>query len=244
MNNINTTIHSNGRFANQFFRNMCAHFIAKINNIRFTYSNFKEFQSLGIDLFAHGINTYKAIRVFDDETFVSYIKNNTIIHANICVNHMYAQTNEFANMLRFYFHQPTQKNQILFANPYKERYSNNNDAYIHVRLGDIKQFNPGFQYYDSVLKNLSFEKGYISSDSIDDEICANLIKKYNLNIVALNEVQTIQFATTCKYIILSHGTFSWLIGIFSFFSSVYYPKVKNAWHGDIFVFDDWKCIDY
>jgi hypothetical protein len=94
-----------------------------------------------------------------------------------------------------------------------------------------------------VLSLILFETGYISSDSIDHEICKKLILKYKLIIYNDNEINTIQFASTNKYIILSSGTFSWLIGIFSFFSEVYYPKIKVIWHGDIFVFPKWKEIN-
>jgi hypothetical protein len=61
-------------------------------------------------------------------------------------------------------------------------------------------------------------------------------------VLDINEVDTIKFASTCKYIILSNGTFSWMIGVFAFFSDIYYPIMKKKWNGDIFVFEDWKGI--
>jgi hypothetical protein len=51
------------------------------------------------------------------------------------------------------------------------------------------------------------------------------------------------FASSCKNVVLSNGTFSWLIGLLGFYSNVYYPKIKTVWHGDIFVFPDWNEID-
>ena len=66
--------------------------------------------------------------------------------------------------------------------------------------------------------------------------------KYNLHIFQSDEVDTIQFANTCKYVVLSSGTFSWLIGLFAYYSKVYYPNIVRQWHGDIFVFPDWIRI--
>jgi len=99
-----------------------------------------------------------------------------------------------------------------------------------------------FEYYDKVLQKISFTNGYISSDTIHHEICIKLIEKYNLHIISKDEVATIQFGSTCKYIVLSSGTFSWLIGLFGFYSQIYYPEEYKKWHGDIFVFDDWNKI--
>ena len=121
----------------------------------------------------------------------------------------------------------------------------NNDVFIHVRLGDIQdKWNNSFEYYNSILEKMSFDKGYISSDTIDSEICVKLIDKYNLNIINENEVKTIMFASTCTNIVLSGGTFSWLIGFLAFYSKyIYYPMdKKDKWYGDIFVFDEWIGI--
>jgi len=45
------------------------------------------------------------------------------------------------------------------------------------------------------------------------------------------------FASTCKYVVLSYGSFSAIIGYLSFFSHVYYKKIsdKTAW--------DWNSGD-
>ena len=75
-------------------------------------------------------------------------------------------------------------------------------------------------------------------------MCQILIKKYNMEVFNSDMVDIVMFASTCKYIILSSGTFSWMIGLFAYFSEIYYPKIKNKWHGDIFVFDTWKEINY
>ena len=67
-------------------------------------------------------------------------------------------------------------------------------------------------------------------------------KKYNLTVFNSGEVETIQFGSSCKHIVLSSGTFLWFIGVFSLDSTIYYPKIKKIWHGDIFIFPEWNEI--
>jgi hypothetical protein len=115
-------------------------------------------------------------------------------------------------------------------------------------LGDVIQHNPGFKYYDKVLSSLKFDKGYISSDSPEHEVCMQLKQKYpNIEIVNYNEVDTIHFGSTCKHVVLSHGSFSAVIGFFSFYSDVYYPMYEEGkkWYGDMFTnIPGWKRVDH
>ena len=64
--------------------------------------------------------------------------------------------------------------------------------------------------------------------------------------VKYDEIQTIQFASTCRYIGLSHGTYSAIIGYLVFFSNVYYKNLEKdkLWHGDIFSIPDWYKLEY
>ena len=66
----------------------------------------------------------------------------------------------------------------------------------------------------------------------------------NIKLIQCDELKTIQFASTCKNIILSHGSFSAVIGYLSFFSTVYYPEyeLNKIWYGDMFSIKNWiKC---
>ena len=89
-------------------------------------------------------------------------------------------------------------------------------------------------------------KLYISSDDLDDEYILELIKGYpNIEIIKYDQIKTIQFASTCKYIILSTGSFSAIIGYLSFFSNVYYPKYNEKLYkwGDMLTIPGWNQID-
>jgi hypothetical protein len=240
---INSTVSTPGRFGNHIFRNLALHFLSLNNNIKFTYSYLNEFNELGIELYSSGLNTYDEYINIDDSNFFYYIKNNVKFNKNINLKEMYAQTEEFAFYIKKYIYQEEQKNKIITNNLFKERYNNNNDVFLHIRLGDVVHHNPGFVYYDSILFNLQFENGYVSSDLLDHPMCIALINKYNLKTVKDTEVKTIMFGSTCKTIILSNGTFSWTVGLLGFYSKIYYPKIKNNWHGNIFVFPEWNQVD-
>ena len=80
-------------------------------------------------------------------------------------------------------------------------------------------------------------KGYIATDSPNHENIKYLTEKYNLTLVTYNEHDTILFGSTCKDVILSLGTFSWMLGLFSFYcENIYYmnPRCVKYWHGPIF----------
>lgn len=239
-------IHTEGRFGNKLFQNMVFHFIARKYNFKVDYLQNSSFKELGINLFQGTRGMKKSMKqVFlSDDNFFSYIVSPTMLDNSYfsftdCV---YAQTNEFARYIRTYLCSGDQRKNIIDSNPYKDRYENNNDVCVHVRLGDVPHFNPGYDYYDKVLSQIKFEKGYLCSDSIDHPLCKLLIDKYNLIAIQGTEVKTIQFTSTCNNIVLSNGTFSWMIGLLGFYSKVYFPKVTKVWHGNIY-FDDWNKVD-
>jgi hypothetical protein len=104
------------------------------------------------------------------------------------------------------------------------------------------RFNPGIQYYINAIKQVNnYDNIYVSSDSLDHEFVKFIKDNYlNVNVIDYDEVKTIQFGSTCKYIILTDGTFSWTIGCLAFFAeSVFYPEkdINKLWCGDIY-----KCI--
>ena len=125
------------------------------------------------------------------------------------------------------------------------RYNTNNDLFIHIRLTDVSDFNPGINYYLNMIKNITFDNLYISTDEITHNIVETIIRLYpKCNLIQYDEIATIQFASTCKNIILSHGSFSSVIGYLSFFSNIYYPEYEKdkIWYGDMFSIKNWiKC---
>lgn len=242
---MNNNSSGGGRFSNHFIRDLACSFIASKSNINFTYGPYREqIEDLGITLFTSSGSEVKRQDgiVLNDGNFFQYI--STPIESNFSLENSFCQTKDFSNYIYEYLRMPEIKEKIMNKNNYNDMYNNNKDVFIHVRLGDVIELekeNHPFEYYDNILNNMNFENGYISSDSIDNEICNKLIEKYNLLKYEDNEVNTIMFGSTCNNIILSGGTFSLLIGMFGFYSNVYYKTCTRAWYPhDIYDIPCWK----
>ena len=223
---MTTTTSDNGRLGNQIIRNLAVSFIARKNNLYVKYSNFDTINNkLGINLYI-GQNIYHKIVELNDYNYFNILSKENV-DFNLNANNHYFQTQEITDLIYNNLRNEHMKN-IIEKNRYKNRYKNNNDLFIHIRLGDVIKFNPGSQYYLNAISNITFDNLYISSDTLNHEIVINIKTKFpNAILFSRNEIETIQFASTCKYIILSHGTFSAVIGYLSFFSKIFYPYIEN-----------------
>jgi hypothetical protein len=242
-------------------RNIVTSYIAEKNNIIFNYGYSEQMDKLGIKLFQEGTNFYENTLLITDDIidnilFDEEIYNNFLHGKNILfykenyhidgIVYSWCQTNKISKYIGEFVSNNYNKNSIIESNPYRNNYNNNNNVFVHVRLGDTVNlgFSTKYEYYESALSKINFEKGFISSDNTEHETCQKLIKKFNLEIYNNDEVNTIQFGCTNKYIVLSNGTFSWIIGLFAFYSKIFYPKLKINWHGDIYSFPEWVEIDF
>lgn len=237
---MTSTTGNKGRFGNQFIRNLAVSLIAEKYNLNVDYYNKHLFNKLGINLFS-GINTYNNIQSLTDNNYFT-IYNCDNLNYDLNPNDAYFQTKEFTNFLYNYLHKDIIKSNIIEKNPVNERYNKNNDLFIHIRLGDASIWNPGITYYINAIKNIKFDNLYISTDDTIHNIITLLLQLYpNAKLIMHDEIYTIQFATTCKHIILSHGSFSATIGYLSFFSNIYYPEyeLNKIWYGDMFSIDNW-----
>lgn len=266
---------TNGRYANQFIRAMAAHFISENLGAQPLYPPIN-LARLGIQLYKPStlpstLPGDTQIVSLEETNFMDFMVNShmpcdnqeigenseqtsgpgTAVKPNkiLDLNHIYCQTPEHALKIKDFLYLPEVLGGIKSANLHQERYAANNDVFIHVRLGDVPFYNPGFAYYDRVLSGLEFTTGYITSDTINHPICLALIRKYRLQIINPHAQieDIIQLGSTCKHIILSAGTFSWLIGMLGFHSQIYYPDPaqKRRWHGCIFeCMPSWTKISY
>jgi hypothetical protein len=232
-----------GRLGNQIIRNLAVNILAKKHDLLIFYCNKELIESLGLNLFS-GENSYNNTIVLNDDNYFSILSMHEF-KSNINPNvYAYFQTKEITNMIYNYIKTPPIKKTIIEKNPFKYRYNSNNDLFIHIRLSDASKYNAGLEYYIKSINNITFNKLYVSSDDVNHSIIKNLIKIYpSLILVKYKEVKTIQFASTCKHIILSHGSFSAIIGYLGFFSHIYYPEYeKLVWCGDMFSIPGWNKI--
>ena len=230
----------NGRLGNQIIRNLAVSLVAKKHNLKVQYCNKDLINKLGIELFS-GSNSYNCIQHLTDDNYFT-IYNIDEINYNLNSDTNFFQTKRITNFLHNYLHKNEIKSKIIDNNPFKTRYTKNNDLFIHIRLTDVAHHNPGITYYVNAIKNIFFDNLYISTDDTNHNMIKTLLTLYpSSQLIKFDEINTFQFASTCKHIILSHGSFSAVIGYLSFFSNIYYPEyeLNKIWYGDMFSIDNW-----
>jgi hypothetical protein len=236
-----------GRLANCMFRNFAVSSVASKHNLYVrSYAQDDVAMSLGISFYKSGKLAFDSPELeLTDNNFSEILFSGCSLCANVVSHNCFFQTQAISQMFYNYLRGPETRKKIMAANPYADRYQNNADIYIHVRLGDVIHLNPGLPYYLFTLSHIKQNNEcsgtiYVSSDSPEHETTRYLIDKCGAILVDKTIDRTIQFASTCKYIILSHGSFSAFIGYLSFYSDVFYPKYNDThmWHGDMFSIRD------
>jgi len=235
-----------GRIGNQFFRNIATSFIAKKFDLYVDYANNEFFKALGINLYS-GKNKYERIQDLSDDNYF-LVLNSNYLSTNLNPNKHYFQTRKISRMIYNYINSEEIKSNIIEKNNFKERYNNNNDLFVHVRLDDATAFTPIIDYYIDTINKINYDNLIISTDEPSHKMIKELFEKFpNAKLFIQNEFTTFQFGSTCKYIILSRGTFSATIGYLSFYSTIYFPRndVNNiVINNKIFPSDKWIEVDY
>lgn len=190
------------------------------------------------------INKYsKKDIIFIDEIFLIDLINNKI---QLNKDYVYICKNVFCQRIKTYsfilkiiqyinnIDTPFVKN-IINNNKFKNRYNNNNDIFIHIRSGDIynskkSEIIPKFDYYKNIINNLKdkYSHIYICSNDKNNNIITQLKNLYNITYIEKGKIENILFGSTCKYIIMSGGSYSFLFGLLSFYSKkVYFNRFHN-----------------
>lgn len=213
-----------GRLCNQVIRNIALSIVAEKFDLKSEYQSIEKMNDLGIPLFV-GQKIYPSIQKFSEINKFDTIKK---ISYNLETKG-YFQCSE--NIRRIYEYLQMHKEAIINKNPWKERFSNNKDLFIHVRAGDMKKYALDSSYYQHCIEKTKYENIYLATDNKRHETVQNLITKFpNIKLVDKSPVQTIQFGCTCSNIILSHGTFSAMIGYLAYSSkNIYYYNNDPGW---------------
>lgn len=243
---INNTNINKGRFGNLFFVNMYVHFLSFKYNVKCNYKFEEKFKEFGIT-FYKGSKIFQKNVLITNNNFLSLLEKNFDPCNIIITNNNWYQNKKFCLIIKHYFETMKIFKVIKNKNIFSNRYSKNNDLFIHIRSGDVSNKTDFLlPYYENMLNSINYDKAYLASDSIESTNCKYLIKKYNLQPILLNDIETIMFGSTCNNIVLSAGSFSWMIGFLAFESNfIYYPdmnKFNKKWFGNIFDFSDWICV--
>lgn len=235
----------NGRLGNQIFRNLAVSLIAEKHDLQVKYCSSELIRKLGIELYT-GSKVHPTTQALSDENHSSIYNCDEQITFNLDPNHSYFQSKHISNIIHDYLHREKVKRKIIDANPFKERYNKNNDVVVHIRLGDVANFSPGLNYYINTIQQIRFDNLFITTDDKNHEMIRSLFATFpNAKLIEDNEIRTFQFASTCKHVILSHGSFSAIIGYLAYDSTVYYPSynVDTIWFGDMFSIPNWIKVE-
>ena len=132
-------IEGQGRLGNSIIRNLAGSIIAKKHNLRITYQLYDLISEIGIPLFS-GTNTYMSKKVVNDNNYFQ-ILNEDNIDFNINIQ-SFCQTTQITDEVHKYLNSDENIEHFVNNNEYKYRYNNNNDCFIHIRLGDVVKWNP------------------------------------------------------------------------------------------------------
>ena len=226
---MSKTTEDNGRLCNQIVRNLALSILAEKYDLYVAYSSYDNINNkLGIELFV-GNKKYNETKIIKNNDYMNYFNNNIKNDANFNFMYDYFQEEEITTIL----HKRLTDNMknIIDKNPYNKRYKNNNDLFIHIRLTDTKKWNVGIDYFIHCINSLKYDNIYVASDNFNDDLIKEIKTLYPSIIFFENKpIETIQFGSTCKNIILSHGSFSAVIGYLAFFSNVYFKNKESGYY--------------
>lgn len=126
------------------------------------------------------------------------------------------------------------------------------EIFVAVRLGDATNSRARLPraYYEDAITKLYDEGcngGYITSESIEHPDIVYLQNKFNLKpYVNHTPMEKINFAKNFNNFVLSEGSFSFWMAFLSNAERVYINDRRHlwTWHGDIFVFPEWRRLCY
>lgn len=198
------------------------------------YKSIELFEPLGFKVFSEGKNRIDHLEIRQDDSLMSLLQGKNDDNSGILYDGTY-QVKDFVIQYK-------DKIKSHFSNDFQK----NDDIFVHIRMGDVSSFNPGFDYYKKSIEKCDYNKGYISSDSPESTIVQSLSKEFSLEICTIdNPVILIDLARKSKNLVLSRGTLSWWMGLLSIADKIFvpgtinYPNKNLDFTGDIFVYEDW-----
>jgi hypothetical protein len=247
------TFASHGRLGNKVFQNLAASLLAEKYNLVAHYAMGRECAELGLRLASgRGYMRGQAQSLRDADLRALLEAPATQLPGSFLVDQYY-QTPWFARHLRHAV-LPAMRQQLLAANPWRQRFGANSDTCVHARLGstsadnkdDVDSIMPLPEYFfPSLVAAVGTPPGrvVIATDRPADKGVAELARRFSAELLDLSPVQTVQYLASCAHLVLSDGTFSWVIGALAWnATSVKYVPRQKAWHGDVYVFPDWEKV--
>jgi len=226
-------IHYHGRYGNRFFQLSAANILAKKYN-----------QPIINPIRNKILRLYEPVHADNNEETDNavIIHNNNFLDENPSLRHLHIVVKDF-------FQTKLIIEEFIRYNEYQTNIKQKNAAFVHIRLGDriLKKMFLDYEYYEYALSKIPTNNLMVSSDNPDHEIVQKILKKYNGTLIKDSLENTMLLGASCKYKVLSLGTFSWWIGFlgnilyndFSKYTVCPNAKKHPGWHGKIFPMFNW-----
>lgn len=232
---MSVSIKYNGRTANNIVQYIVGHFIARkyglklVSNISI-HNNIK-FSNTDIGIIGNDLI------IINDDNWLDIVFGDKKFDSPHFILDGYFNEKKFFE----FFEDDIKKNINLIYDDTIDKKS----VMVHYRIGDLEGTRRVLpvEYYEEALQTIKFTKGFITSDSIEHDFCKKLISKYDLTPINLDPMNTIDYCKNFNNLILSEGSFSWLIGFLSRTNNIICSSRFNLWHGDLF-FDRWKKLNW
>jgi hypothetical protein len=231
------TIEYKGRLGNNMFQYISAYFFAKKFGLSLmtlpihSDLHFGEFFNLN-NCYGDIINSPSVI--ITDDNFLEYLKQTDIPKAH----YIFCGYFQNKNFIMDY------ENEIIkYFRPINNKID---EVFVVYRIGDIIDTPKmlSIEYYRKCLNKITFNSGYITSDSPDHPNVIKLCEEFGLKLYHNSSpLTTIDFARKFNKLVLSEGTFSWWIGYLSQAEIIICNKRDYIWHGDIFL-DRWEKMNF
>lgn len=218
-----------GRTCNMLIRDLCGYFISK-HGVNIKYQNHHNLQKILGHLVPVFTFEPNGSQLATEEDVNDCLQGN--IRCSLSFLNIYCQTGPVAKFIYENYKSPIVNEPI-------------DEIFIHVRLGDVQHGNrtPDLHYYQKILGDTNKQIN-ITSDSPNHSLIQQLTKQYNVKMYNGSEIDTLFEASKYKTVILSLGTFSWMMGLVASKSKKFYPDPSEytIWHGPIFEQTDWFCV--
>jgi hypothetical protein len=170
-----------GRTGNILLENVGISIIAKKFNLKVShYQSVEDFKILGLSLFQGERIFENIVNCYDIElshvttgpygTLIDLMRRQDDIDSGILYDGNF-QVKEFVKDYR---------DEILSHFDLKYKETHLEDVFIHVRLGDVSNYSPGYEYYSKSIDSLNFDKIYLSTDSPNHTLIQTLMENYNI----------------------------------------------------------------
>lgn len=213
----------NGRLANHLIIYLMSQYIAEKYNLisqEFPFERYDIRNDFEVNYFCGTVTHSKKIYVSDDN-IIDFLNLSKIDGSVFTEKESYFQSE------KIFSNEDITNRYLHFLKPIKID-NIDHDLFIHVRLGDVTNIHSlPYDYYEKQIEKIKFNRGAISSDSPNHEIVRNLSKKFNLEVFNNTPEYTIRYASQCKNLVLSAGSFSFMIGFFAKNSKKYFIDNKT-----------------